>query len=193
MIDKPAEKTLRADARRNRELVVAAARDLLAEDGIAVSFDAIARAAGVGVGTVYRHFPDRCALFAAVVLDRIVAFVTDARAAADSADGADGADGTDPGAEFLGFFGRFARQVALNQALCDAMDGGVAVPEQLRAEFLAALGDLLRRAQDAGRIRPDVSVADVLDLVIGFACAGRRGRIDMIIAVASAGLAVTGS
>jgi hypothetical protein len=73
------------------------------------------------------------------------------------------------------------------------MDGGVAVPEQLRAEFIAALGDLLRRAQDAGRIRPDVSVADVLDLVIGFAGAGRRGRIDTIIAVACAGLAVTGS
>ncbi len=184
MIDKPAGKTLRADARRNRELVVAAARDLLAEDGIAVSFDAIARAAGVGVGTVYRHFPDRCALFEAVVLDRIVAFVTDAREAADSAD---------PGAAFLGFFGRFVRQVALNQALCDAMDGGVAVPEQLRAEFVAALGDLLRHAQDAGRIRPDLSVADVLDLVIGFACAGRRGRVDTIIAVASAGLTVTGS
>jgi AcrR family transcriptional regulator len=184
MIDKPAGRTLRADARRNRELVVAAARDLLAADGIAVSFDAIARAAGVGVGTVYRHFPDRCALFEAVVLDRIVAFVTEVREAADAAD---------PGEEFLRFFGRFARQVALNQALCDAVDGGIAVPEALRAEFLAALGDLLRRAQDAGRIRPDLSVADVLDLVIGFASAGRRGRIDMIIAIASAGLVVTGS
>ena len=180
MIDKP----LRADARRNRELVVAAARDLLARDGIAVSFDAIARSAGVGVGTVYRHFPDRCALFEAVVLDRIVAFVADAREAADA---------REPGAAFLGFFGRFVRQVALNQALCDAIDGGVAVPEQLRAEFLAALGDLLRRAQDADRIRADVTVADVLDLVIGFASAGRRGRTDTIIAIASAGLAVSGS
>ncbi len=195
MIEKPGktpgtarEKTLRADARRNRELVLDAARDLLAEHGVAVSFDAIARAAGVGVGTVYRHFPDRPALFEAVVLDRIVGFAADARAAADA---------EDHGAAFLAFFTRLARQVALNQALCDAMpdggDGGVAVPAELRAEFLAALTELLTRAQDAGAIRTDVTVTDVLDLVIGFAAAGRRGRTDTIIAIAAAGLAVTGS
>lgn len=175
MSDKP----LRADARRNRELVLAAARDLLAIDGAAVSFDAIARAAGVGVGTVYRHFPDRQALFAAVVLDRIVTFTSDAR---------DATSANDPGAEFIAFFDRLAKQVALNQALCDAMDGGMLVPDDLRAEFLAALSALLSRAQGAGAIRADLDVTDLLDLVIGFAAAAKRGRPDRILAVATAGL-----
>lgn len=179
-----ADKPLRADARRNRELVLTAARDLLARDGAAVSFDAIARAAGVGVGTVYRHFPDRQALFAAVVLDRIVTFTSDARAATGAAD---------PGAEFVAFFERLAHQVALNQALCDAMDGGLLVPQELRADFLAALGALLARAQQAGVIRADLDVTDVLDLVIGFAAAARRGRTDRILAVAIAGLQVSRS
>jgi AcrR family transcriptional regulator len=177
MTDKP----LRADARRNRELVLTAARDLLAADGAAVSFDAIARAAGVGVGTVYRHFPDRQALFAAVVLDRIVTVTRDAR-------GATCAD--DPEEAFIEFFERLAGQVALNQALCDAIDGAVLVPDELRAEFLAALGGLLDRAQQSGAIRADLDVTDLLDLVIGFAAAARRGRADRILAVATAGLRV---
>ncbi|HJP80245.1 MAG TPA: helix-turn-helix domain-containing protein [Pseudonocardiaceae bacterium] len=178
------DKPLRADARRNRELVLAAARDLLAADGAAVSFDTIARAAGVGVGTVYRHFPDRQALFAAVILDRIVTFASDARGATSA---------NDPGEAFVAFFERLARQVAFNQALCDAMDGGLLVPEDLRAEFLAALGDLLSHAQQAGAIRADLDVADLLDLVIGFAAAARRGRADRILAVATAGLRVRAS
>lgn len=179
------DKPLRADARRNRELVLAAARDLLAADGAAVSFDAIARAAGVGVGTVYRHFPDRQALFAAVILDRIVTFTSDARGATSA---------NNPEEAFIAFFERLARQVAFNQALCDAMtigeDGGMLVPEGLRAEFLAALGELLSRAQQAGAIRADLDVTDLLDLVIGFAAAARRGRADRILAVATAGLRV---
>jgi AcrR family transcriptional regulator len=168
--------------------VLDAARELLAADGAAVSFDAIARAAGVGVGTVYRHFPDRQALFGAVILDRIVAFATDARAALDA---------DDPGPEFLAFFARLARQAALNQALCDAMHTGPLVPEEIRAEFLAALGDLLDRAQRAGTIRADLDVTDLLDLVIGFAAATRRahdrGRADRIVAIAATGLRVRGS
>ena len=180
MSDKP----LRADARRNRELVLAAARDLLATDGVAVSFDAIARAAGVGVGTVYRHFPDRQALFAAVVLDRIVTFTSDARAATSA---------NDPGAEFIAFFGRLAEQAALNQALCDAMatdenGGGVLVPDDLRTEFLDALSTLLTRAQHAGAIRTDLDVTDLIDLVVGVAAAARRGRPGRILAIATDGL-----
>jgi AcrR family transcriptional regulator len=178
------DKPLRADARRNRELVLDAARELLAAHGAAVSFDAIARAAGVGVGTVYRHFPDRQALFAAVVLDRIVTFTSDAR---------DATSANDPGAEFVAYFERLAHQVALNQALCDAMEGGMLVPDELRADFLAALGALLARAQQAGAIRADLDVTDLLDLVIGFAAAARRGRTDRILAIAVAGLQVTGS
>ncbi|HEY4020165.1 MAG TPA: helix-turn-helix domain-containing protein [Pseudonocardiaceae bacterium] len=180
------DKPLRADARRNRELVLATARDLLAADGAAVSFDAIAHAAGLGVGTVYRHFPDRQALFAAVILERIVAFTADARAATEA---------DDPGGAFLDFFVRLARQVALNQALCDAMDTGpLLVPDPMRAEFLAVLGGLLARAQRTGTIRADLDVTDLLDLVIGFAAAGRRahhrGRADTMVAIAAAGLLV---
>jgi hypothetical protein len=64
------------------------------------------------------------------------------------------------------------------------------VPDDLRAEFLAALSALLDRAQQAGAIRADLDVTDLLGLVIGFAAAAKRGRPDRILAVATAGLRV---
>ena len=74
-------KPLRADARRNRDQLLAVAREMLAADGSSVSFDEIARRAGVGVGTVYRHFPTRSALFEAVIAVRVEQLTERARAA----------------------------------------------------------------------------------------------------------------
>lgn len=65
------ERPLRADARRNRERVLAAAQEAFAAEGISVPLDEIARRAGVGAGTVYRHFPTKEALFAAAIVDRV--------------------------------------------------------------------------------------------------------------------------
>lgn len=162
---------LRADARRNQELVLATAREMFAAEGLSVSFDEIARRAGVGVGTVYRHFPTRAALFEAVILGRIEQFVDTANALADA---------EDPGEAFVGFFAHVIDQVSLNQALCDALEvsGGAAfaAPATVQHDFLEAFGVLLGRAQQAGAIRPDLDIADINDLVVGCATAERRAR-----------------
>ncbi|WP_181063395.1 TetR/AcrR family transcriptional regulator [Nocardia nova] len=183
-------KPLRADARRNRDQVLAVAREMLSVDGSSASFDEIARRAGVGVGTVYRHFPTRSALFEAVVVGRVQEFTERAHLLA----------GTDTAPEdaFFDYFAHLVGEVSLNQALCEALDddGGtaVAVPNELRHAFIRSFDTLLCRAKDAGALRPDVDVADVLDLVIGAATADRRARArnapNQLIAVVLDGLRV---
>ena len=90
---------LRADARRNRERVLDAARTAFAADGLSVSLDEIARRAGVGPGTLYRHFPTKEALIEAVVQDRLCRL---------AAEGAALRDSRDPGAAFFEFIERRA-------------------------------------------------------------------------------------
>jgi AcrR family transcriptional regulator len=168
----PIGKPLRADARRNRDQVLAVAREMLSVDGLSVSFDEIARRAGVGVGTVYRHFPTRNVLFEAVILGRVEEFVERARtlAAADAA-----------GAAFLGYFAHLVSEVALNQALCEAFDhgtgAGIAIPELLRQDFIQSFDALLKHARAAGTVRPDIDIADALDLLIGAATVEHRARL----------------
>ncbi|SEP54338.1 TetR/AcrR family transcriptional regulator [Amycolatopsis saalfeldensis] len=190
MVDKagPLTRPLRADARRNRDQVLAVAREMLSVDGLSVSFDEIARRAGVGVGTVYRHFPTRNALFEAVLLGRVEEFTEQARTLA--------AAENPSGEAFLGYFAHLVGEVALNQALCDAFDddagAGIALPGQLRQEFIRSFDALLEHARTAGAVRTDVDIADVLDLLIGAAAAGRRGRLrgtsDQLIAIVVDGL-----
>ena len=95
------DRPLRADARRNREQVLRAAREAFAESGYGVPLDEIAARAGVGPGTVYRHFPAKEALFQAVVTARIEDLLGDARARA---------DGDDPGGAFSAFSGGSRRR-----------------------------------------------------------------------------------
>lgn len=190
MVDKagPVTKPLRADARRNRDQVLAVAREMLSVNGLSVSFDEIARRAGVGVGTVYRHFPTRNALFEAVILGRVEEFVEQARTltAANAA----------PGEAFLDYFAHLVREVALNQALCEAFDddtgAGMAIPERLRHDFIQSFDALLKHAKNARIVRLDVDIADVLDLLVGAAAAERRARLrgtaNQLIAVVLDGL-----
>ncbi|MEV4149407.1 TetR/AcrR family transcriptional regulator [Amycolatopsis sp. NPDC049691] len=151
---------MRADARRNRAKVLAAAEEAFAADGLAVPLDDIARLAGVGAGTVYRHFPSKEALFQAVVLERIEQFAEEARglAAAD-----------DPGAVFLDYFVRVIKQASLNRAICDALaeSGGHAFKAGAGDDFRAALAELLKRAQDAGAVRRDIDGDDLRALIVG--------------------------
>ena len=106
------DRPLRADARRNREQVLRAAREAFAESGYGVPLDEIAARAGVGPGTVYRHFPAKEALFQAVVTARIEDLLGDARARADN---------DDPGGAFFGFLGRVAEEAAAKRDLPDAI------------------------------------------------------------------------
>ena len=157
------DRPLRADAARNRARVLEVAYETFADLGLNVPIDEIARRAGVGAGTVYRHFPTKEDLFRAVVEDRIRSIVDEGRALA---------DGEKPG-EALFIFLRSLVLLwgATDRGLTDALAGGgidveTAMPETEEA-FLGVLGDLLRAAQTAGTVRPDVGVRDVKTILSG--------------------------
>jgi AcrR family transcriptional regulator len=175
----PADLPLRADARRNRERVLRAAADAFARSGFAVPLDEIAARAGVGPGTVYRHFPTKEALFQAVVTARLDDLVTEARRLA-------GDD--DPGAALRAFLGRLRQEAATKGDTSDA----IAVPSRQQAELHEALHVLLTRAQAAGAVRADVGVDDLLAMLKGLIVAVRDDptaeRVDRVFAVLVDGL-----
>ncbi|RZQ59547.1 TetR/AcrR family transcriptional regulator [Amycolatopsis suaedae] len=152
-------KPLRADARRNRERVLAAAREAFASDGLAVPLDEIARRAGVGAGTVYRHFPTKEALFEAIVVDNLRVMADQARTQLDAAD---------PGAALIGVLHYMVERGSGNRALFEALNqAGSDSTARVGAEVLDVLGDLLARAQAAGRIRPDLTARQVKAMLVG--------------------------
>jgi AcrR family transcriptional regulator len=148
------DRRLRADAARNREKVLRAAREAFAESGYDVPLDEIAAKAGVGPGTVYRHFPAKEALFEAVVAARVEDLVADARARAGAAD---------PGAAFFGYLARIAEESAAKRDLPDA----ISIAGSLRDDLHSALDLLLRRAQQAGAVRAEVRTPDLIVLLKG--------------------------
>ncbi|MFB9906936.1 TetR/AcrR family transcriptional regulator [Allokutzneria oryzae] len=150
-----ADKPLRADARRNRELVLNAAREAFAASGFGVPLDEIAARAGVGPGTVYRHFPTKEALFEAVVTARVEDLVADTRARAGACD--------DPGAAFFGFLARLGDEVVAKRDLSDA----ISVPSSVRDELHAVMDELLRGAQRVGAVRADIEASDLVVLLKG--------------------------
>jgi AcrR family transcriptional regulator len=154
------ERPLRADAQRNRGRILEAAEVVFAAEGIEAPVDAIAEKAGVGVGTLYRHFPTKEKLCEAILLDRLRALTEDARAQADA---------EDPAAAFFGFLEHF---VALGEAKRDlivaVMGAGLDFEEAaapVKEELRDAVGVLLRRAQGVGAVRADVTPAAVVGLV----------------------------
>ena len=148
------ERPLRADAQRNREKILRAARDAFATSGYGVPLDEIAALAGVGPGTVYRHFPAKEALFEAVVTARVEDLIDDARARAGDAD---------PGRAFFGFLARIAEEAAAKRDLPDA----IAIAGSLQDDLHAALDLLLHRAQEAGAVRADIKTSDLIVLLKG--------------------------
>jgi AcrR family transcriptional regulator len=152
--DRNPGKPLRADARRNRDNVLRAAREAFAAAGYGVPLDEIAARAGVGPGTVYRHFPTKEALFEAVVSVRLEDLVEDARRCALVAD---------PEAAFFGFMARIADEGMAKRDLPDA----IVAPGRLRNDLRAALGSLLRRAQEAGAVRDGITTEDLIALLKG--------------------------
>ena len=110
---RPAEVKQRADARRNRKRILAAAREQFAEHGLDVHVEQIARAAGVGVGTVYRHFPAKEDLLQALADERFACFAENAREALDD---------PDPWNGFCEFMRESGRVTAEDRALSEAMD-----------------------------------------------------------------------
>jgi AcrR family transcriptional regulator len=160
---------LRADAQRNRDRVLAVAKEAFATEGLAVPIPEIARRAGVGVGTIYRQFPTKEALFEAIVLQSMQAMLERARLLV-TAD--------DPGEAFFTFLTDATEKGARDGALKDALAGTgydiEAATSEAGEELRHIIGGLLERAQQAGAVRPDVTVADVFALVTGVLAATDR-------------------
>ena len=161
---------MRADARRNRERVLAAARRSFAEYGHAGSMEDVARRAGVGVGTVYRHFPDKSALLDALLAERFAEFAELGRAALELAD---------PWTSFSDWLIACGASQASDMGFCDALGDGIS--DARRAELAESTGlsevnaRILKRGQQAGVIRPDAEASDIPMLMAGVAATARRG------------------
>jgi AcrR family transcriptional regulator len=146
---------LRADAERNRRRVLDAAREVFARDGLGAGVDEVARAAGVGVGTLYRRFPTKEDLLRAVVQDLTSTVVDEIESA--------GAD-DDPGEAFAAVAHALAASTARNRALHQVLqEAWPLIPgaSDCRDQTLGALAPLLERAQAAGAVRDDLVAADV--------------------------------
>lgn len=157
------ERALRADARRNRELVLAAAEQVFAESGLKGQVEEVARRAGVGVGTVCRNFPTKQALVEAVLTSMYESLLLRALEALEN---------PDPGEAFERFFVALPEFQARHRALGEQMANELELPtsaQPLREQLTRALTELVTRAQASGAIRPDIGPADVSMLFAGIA------------------------
>jgi AcrR family transcriptional regulator len=164
----PDARPLRADARRNRERVLDAARTAFAADGLSVPLDDIARRAGVGPGTLYRHFPTKEALIEAVVHDRLCRLAAEGVALCDS---------RDPGTAFFAFIDRLAAEAGPKRDLFDALaSAGVEAGPAVTAaanDLRTQITCLLTRAQRADAVRADIGSAELTALLSGILFAMR--------------------
>jgi AcrR family transcriptional regulator len=157
------ERPKRADARRNYEKVLAAARQAFAEGGESTALEEIARRAGVGIGTLYRHFPNRQALLEALYVDEVDEMC---RSAADF-------EGSDPWEALNGWFERFIAYIGTKRALAaelqNYLDMDAPLFQVCRTSLYEAGEPLLKRAQQAGMVRSDVTIGEVIQMVVGIA------------------------
>src|SRR5436853_2843397 len=148
------DRALRADARRNREAVIAAAKKLLADRGLDAQMPDVAKVAKVGVGTVYRHFPTKDDLIAALVAERFERLAEKAREGLEAADSWQGV------CDFI----RFSAQIqADDRGLCEVMGSRPEVMDAAAHEVgLPALCEqLVKRAQRSGELRRDLAWQDI--------------------------------
>ncbi|WP_020573658.1 TetR/AcrR family transcriptional regulator [Actinopolymorpha alba] len=166
------DRGLRADARRNRERVLRTAQQLFAKDGLGVSLDEIARRAGVGPGTVHRHFPTKEALYLAVAVDQFKQLVAQAEVLA----------ATGGPAALFTLLSRMMATGAENAAVKSALvaaefDLRTAAPD-VAADLTRHVGDLLDRAHAAGAVRHDLTVEELMALVAGAFAAIRHANAE---------------
>jgi AcrR family transcriptional regulator len=149
------DKPLRKDAARNRALILEAARDLFQQRGLSASLNDIARHAGVGVGTVYRHFPDKDQLVEGLFEQRIEELVTRMeQALADP----------DPWQALTSFIRDATEMQAQDRGIKDLLTGGhvgLARISRIRDRLMPMGEELIRRAHASGRLRPDIEATDL--------------------------------
>src|SRR5436309_6603310 len=163
------DRALRADARRNRVAVIAAAKKLFADQGLDAQMPDVAETAKVGVGTVYRHFPTKDDLIAALAVERFERLAEKAREAIDAEDPWEG----------LCRFIRFSAQIqADDRGLCEVMGSRPGVMDASAVEVgLPELCDqLVKQAQRSGKLRPDLDWEDIPMVACGL---GRITQADV--------------
>jgi AcrR family transcriptional regulator len=174
----------RADARRNYDKVLAAAREAFAEGGESTALEEIARRAGVGIGTLYRHFPNRQALLEAVYVGEVEEMC---RSAAEL-------EGLDPWEALNAWFDRFIAYIGTKRALAaellNYLDRDAPLFQLCRGSLFEAGEPLLTRAQDAGVVRSDVTIGEVIQMMVGISKipAGDPQQTERIMRVALDGL-----
>jgi AcrR family transcriptional regulator len=150
---------LRRDARERRARLVRSAQQEFAVRGVDASLEQVARDAGVAIGTLYRHFPTRLDLLTAAFEPRLREFL----------DGADAAlQKTDPWDGFVSYLENLFRIQAGDRGFNDFLSRrfpGSAEIEQVHDRMCQQIEDVLTRAQDAGRVRPDIALADIVNLI----------------------------
>jgi AcrR family transcriptional regulator len=159
---------LRADAQRNLELILEAARAVFAEEGLDASVADVAERAGVGTATIFRRFTVKDDLVAAVLEQELGAMAARARAAA---------EGDDPGAAIEEFMTAAVESFILDRCFCEASGSDLFDRprlQELAGELTASLQLLLERAQDAGAIRHDIVAEDIAFLISAVGQAGLR-------------------
>ena len=157
----PSERALRADAERNRKRLLDAAQALFRERGLDVGVAEIAQRAGVGRGTLFRNFPTKQDLIAAIVIERMKEATDYGRTLLDA---------PDAGEALFGFLEEIVGRQQVDRCLFDAVADTFLANEDIRAahaDIVGGLDDLLTRAKEAGAVRSDVGAMDVLMLVKG--------------------------
>ena len=170
----PDDRPLRADARRNRALLLEAAEAVFAARGVSAPTEEVARAAGVGVGTLFRHFPAKEALLEAVYRARLSRTSDELR---------DLGTAEDPGAALFGFLADAVAHSATKVAVADALaEAGIDVTASAQEghDLAGGLGRLLVRAQEAGAVRPDVGLPELIALLIGASRAAEHAGTDPV-------------
>lgn len=170
----------RADARRNFDALLLAARDAFAEKGADASLEDIARRANVGIGTLYRNFPTRQDLFESVYVGEVEVLCQAAREL----------ETREPWDAFSAWVERFTDYVATKLAMREALGQDSAMFRTCRAAMVTACEPLFTRAQAAGAIRADVDFDDVLRMVSGIVAASYVSdeQRDRVLAIALDGL-----
>jgi AcrR family transcriptional regulator len=180
-------KPLRADARHNYEKLLVAAREAFGEFGSSASLEDIAKKAGVGIGTLYRHFPARQDLIEAVYVDQVNELCAAAATLAS----------LPPWEAFSGwirgFVGYVATKRALREVLLASHDSGSEFFTTCRTDLYTAGEPLLSRAQGAGVVRGDATIGDVLKLISGVTMVDydEPAQLDRVLGMAIDGLRIT--
>jgi AcrR family transcriptional regulator len=164
---------MRADALKNRERILEAAETTFASLGLSVPIDVVAERAGVGVGTLYRHFPTKEALFEAIVMTRLEDLLDETKTRRDA---------KDPGDALFLFLRRFANEALAKADLFDAMNAAGFDIKSRCAEMVEDLkrgiDTLVVHAKAVAAVRPDVTADEVMSLISGTCMAARQAGLD---------------